>query len=79
MLINGTEESVNKAILEGLGAIGWAKASPIFVDVRKDKKEGEIILAIDRKEINNVRSAFELSEENIKVKRVSGTLKGLEK
>ena len=45
------------------------------------KKYGikNIILAINRKEIDNVRAAFEICTENIKVLKVSGTLKGLDR
>lgn len=73
LLIEAKSESqVEQAVLDGLGTIGWAKSSPIFV-----KSNNKIILSIDRKEINNVRAAIELSKENIKILRVSGTIKGL--
>jgi len=71
------KEKVEKAILDYIGVLGWAKASPIFV---KDKRaEGKVILAVDRKEVDNVRAALEISGEDIIILRVSGTLKGLEK
>jgi len=70
-----SKEQIEKVILDYIGILGWAKASPIFVKSKSDK----IILAVDRKEVNNVRAAFEMSREKIKVLRVSGTLKGLEK
>lgn len=70
-----SKEDISKAILDYIGILGWARASPVFVN-NSDKR---IILAIERKEINNVRAAFELFPEKIKVLRVSGTLKGLKK
>ncbi len=69
------KEEVQRAIVDYIGILGWAKAAPFFV--KEDGKK--IILAINRKEIDNVRAAFEVSDSNIKVLRVSGTLKGLKK
>ena len=66
-----SKEEVEKTILDYIGILGWAKARPYFV-----KSEDKIILAVERKMLNDVRAAFALSK-NVKVKRVSGTLKGL--
>jgi len=74
LLIEGSKEDVEKAILDYIGILGWARATPIFV---VSKKKG-IILSVDRKEIINVRAAFEASSNKIKVIRVSGTIKGLD-
>ena len=71
ILFEGRKESVEKAIKDGLGILGWAKASPIFIKNN--------ILSISREQVENARAAFELSSENIKIKRVSGTLKGVAK
>jgi len=68
------KKEVEKAILEYIGILGWAKASPVFV-----KTKPKLILSIDRKEITNVRAAFEASPYKIKTVKVSGTLKGLTK
>lgn len=70
-----SKEEIEKAILDYIGVLGWAKSSPFFITT----KENKIILAVDRKEINHVRTALELSQSNIKIKRVSGTIKGLRK
>ena len=40
-------------------------------------EEGKVVISIDGREIVNVRAAFEMCKENLKVLRVSGTLKGL--
>ena len=68
------KETVEKAILDYLGILGWAKAAPVFVQTSP-----KIILSIERKSVTDIRAALELSESKIKVLRVSGTLKGLEK
>ncbi|MDO8459722.1 MAG: Rpp14/Pop5 family protein [Nanoarchaeota archaeon] len=75
LLESKSKEEIEQAILEYLGVLGWAKVFPIFVKNRDNK----LILAINREELTNVRAAFELCSEKIKVLRVSGTLKGLEK
>lgn len=69
-----SRDKIEKVILDYIGILGWAKAKPFFV-----KSEGKIILAIDRKEVDNVRAAFEVCNENIDILKVSGTLKGLSK
>lgn len=79
-LLIGAEESaerVRQALLEALGEIGFAKASPMFV--KSKNFNGKIILAVARGELENVRAAIELSKDKIKVLKVSGTLKGLGK
>lgn len=66
--------SVKKALIEYLGVNGWAKASPQFFH-----RDGKVIIAIRREMIDDVRAGLELANPLIKVKNVSGTLKGLEK
>ena len=72
ILLNERKEVVEKVILDYIGILGWAKATPRFLNI-----DGKIILVIRREEIDDVRAAFELG--NINVLRVSGTLKGLKK
>ncbi len=64
---------VEKVILDYVGILGWAKASPSFIK----NKSNKIILAVNRSELVNIRASFEISNANIKVLRVSGTLKSL--
>ena len=74
------KEKVEKAILDYLGILGFAKASPNFVRIKtkaKSKLADKLILSINRKENERVRAAFALA--GIKILRVSGTLKGLAK
>jgi len=75
LLINGTKEKIEKAILDYIGILGWAKASPLFVK----KVGGKQILAISRKEVINVRAAMVAASGNLEVLKVSGTIKGLTK
>ena len=67
---------VEKSIVDYMGILGWAKASPVFLE--GGKKEGRIVLSLDRGEVNSVRAAFEASPMKIKILRVSGTIKGLD-
>lgn len=75
LLIKGLRSSVEKAILEYIGVLGWAEASPIFINERAD----EVVLGVNREALTNVRAALVLAKDTLKVLRVSGTLKGLEK
>lgn len=73
LLIAGSRETIEKAILDYLGILGWARAAPTFLPVTPEKW----ICAIDRRELVNVRAALALSSERLEVVRISGTLKGL--
>jgi RNase P/RNase MRP subunit POP5 len=74
LLVKGSRQDIEKAILDYIGILGWAKAAPDFID------HGEkIVVAVTREELTNVRAAFALAKSNIQVLRVSGTLKGLNK
>ena len=75
LLIEGKKEDIEKAILDYVGILGYAKATPVFVKSKGDNN----ILAVNRKEIDRVRGAFAISADKIKVLKVSGTLKGLKK
>lgn len=66
MLVEASREEIEKAILDYVGILGYSKAGVMFVGK---------ILAVNRKEVDKVKAALLLA--GIKVKRVSGTLKGL--
>jgi RNase P/RNase MRP subunit POP5 len=73
LLISGSKESIEKAILDYIGILGYAKANPRIV-----KKSGKNnVLAVDRGELDKVRGAFAIASDKIQVIKVSGTLKGL--
>ena len=71
------KEDIEKSILDYLGILGFAKAAPVFVEPFNKINSNNFILSVDRKELSNIRAAFELSHDKIKIIRVSGTLKGL--
>ena len=75
LLIKGTRNLVESAILEFIGVLGWAEASPVFVS----EKNGEVIVAVNREALVNVKAGLALAKENLTVLRVSGTLKGLDR
>ena len=76
LLLSGkdaNEKNVNEAILNFVGILGYAKASPIVV-----KKTGKkIILSINRKEIEKIRASLLLYGKDIKIEHVSGMINKL--
>ena len=72
LLIEGdlSRKVIDEIILDYVGTLGYAKASPRIIIKGKNRA----ILAINRKELDKVRAAFLLSGK-IKVKIVSGSLK----
>lgn len=73
ILVDGNRNEIEKAILDYIGILGWSKAAPFFVK----KIDKGWILAVDRKELDNVKAGFTVSKDNIQVIKVSGTIKGL--
>jgi len=73
LLIQSTKDKIEKAILDYIGILGYAKASPLFVKTNSKNP----VLAIETKSLTEVRAAFEASPNKIKILKVSGTLKGL--
>jgi RNase P/RNase MRP subunit POP5 len=70
-----SKNEIEQTILDYLGILGWARAAPLFVTTKNTPK---FILAVERKELINIRAAFEISPNKIRVLKVSGTLSGLE-
>ena len=77
LVVGGRREEIEKIIFDYLGVLGWARASPLFIE--GGKKEGKVVISVERKEVDDVKAAFELSGKNIKIVKCSGTLKSLEK
>lgn len=75
ILVKGKRSSIEKAILEFIGVLGWAEATPVFVSEVAD----EVTVAVNNKSLNKVKAAFALAKDELKILRVSGTLKGLSK
>ncbi len=67
LLVDAGKDEVEKAILDFIGILGYAKAGIAF--------PASGIVAVNREEVDRVRSA--LVSAGINVKRVSGTIKGV--
>ncbi len=72
LLEGGSKDEIEKAVLEFLGVLGYAQSSPKWITQGQ-----QMILAVNREEVDHVRAALTLAKKQIIVKRVSGTLKGL--
>lgn len=73
LLLKGSNlrENVKKAIFDGIGVLGMSKTGLSWIK--------ENIIAINREMLNEVRACFALFPEEIKIVRVSGSLKNLKK
>ena len=71
LLLKGKDlkKNVEKGILDGIGTIGASKTGLVWIK--------ENIIAVNRESLDSVRACFAIWPEEIKVLRVSGTLKGL--
>lgn len=74
LLINEEDsEKIEKAVLEYIGILGFAKSAYIKVKSEKNKT----IVAVKREELEKVKAGLVLA--GIKVERISGTLAGLKR
>ena len=67
------KEDVEKSVYEFIGVLGMSKASLAWIKTGKESA----IISINRESLNHVRASFAASPYEIKILRVSGTLKGL--
>jgi RNase P/RNase MRP subunit POP5 len=83
LLIEGKnlKENIEKAILDFSGILGMSKVGLgwIKTEYPKGHEKGSAIISINREAINFVRASLCISSEKMTVKKVSGTLKGLNK
>jgi RNase P/RNase MRP subunit POP5 len=73
LLIKGNDASwskIEKVILEFIGVLGFAEASPVVVKSSK----GKIVLSVNRGSLDKVRSAFLMSGKNLEIVKVSGSI-----
>jgi len=75
LAIRGNVGDIEKAILEFIGVLGMSKTGLGWIKSGKDSA----VISVNREALNEVRASFAAFRENIVVKRVSGTLKGLKK
>jgi RNase P/RNase MRP subunit POP5 len=76
LLIKGKDsnlKNIDESILEYIGVLGYAEASPQIIKEDKEK----IILSINRKSLDKIRASFLISGKDIKVVKVSGILNKL--
>jgi len=60
-------KDVERAVLEFIGSADYSKAAPVFINKK--------ILAVNRKYVDKVRAGLCLSKKQIRVRKVSGSLK----
>ena len=76
LLIKGKDASskiIEEVILEFIGVLGYAETCPQIIK----SAEGRVILAVNRNSIDKIRASFLMSEKDLEIIRVSGTLKKL--
>lgn len=76
LLIIGRDASlkiIEEVITEFIGVLGYAEASPQVIKSSDEK----IILAVNRNSLDKIRTSFLMSKKDLKIVRVSGSLKKL--
>ncbi|MBI2448909.1 hypothetical protein HYV49_01290, partial [Candidatus Pacearchaeota archaeon] len=68
------EKIFEQSVLNFLGELGYAEASPVLVK----RQTGSMIVSVKREHVNEIRAAVCLSQ-GLVVKNASGTLKALER
>jgi RNase P/RNase MRP subunit POP5 len=77
LLIKGKDADkkiIEEAILEFIGVLGYAEASPSVIKQNKDS----VILAINRKSLDKIRASFVVSNKDLQITKVSGAIGKLE-
>jgi len=75
LLIRGkdaSKENIDEAISDYLGALGLGQTSPRLI-----KSSNGIIIAINRQMLDKVRASFLVSNKDLQIIKVSGSLKKL--
>ena len=73
LLIKGNDadfKTIEKVILEFIGVLGFAEASPKVIKSSKNK----IVLAINRESLDKIRASFVISGKDLKIVKVSGSV-----
>ncbi len=75
LLVEGKncKENIEKALKDFLGTFGMSKLGLGWIKTEKNR----VILSINRKSVDKIRASLGIWPEKMTVKRVSGTLKGL--
>ena len=61
LILKGNKSEIEKAILDYVGILGWAKAAPVWV---YNKKEN-LIFAVNRKEVEKIKASFAICKDKI--------------
>jgi len=73
LLIKGNDANIKiieKVILEFIGVLGFAEASPKVIKSSK----GKVVLAINREALNKIKASFVSSGKDLKITKVSGSV-----
>jgi RNase P/RNase MRP subunit POP5 len=76
VLIKGSDankKNIEEIILEFIGVLGYAEACPKIIKQNKNF----IILSINRKSLDKIRSSFLMSKKDLQITKVSGNLNKL--
>jgi len=76
LLVKGKDankKNIEETILEFIGVLGFAEASPQVV---KQNKAG-LILTINRNSLDKVRASFVMSKKDLQIVKVSGAIGNL--
>jgi len=76
LLIKGKDankKAIEEAVLEFIGVLGFAEASPQII--KEDK--GNVLLSINRKALDKIRASFVMSNKDLQIIKVSGAIKNL--
>jgi len=69
LVFKGDKEKVEKALMEFLGILGWAKIAPVILVSKRDYG----VIGFNRKYANEIRAAFAFY--GLEVLGISGTIK----
>ena len=67
------KKAIEDAILEYLGILGYSNSCPAVIR----KNENRMIISINREFLEKIRASFLISGKDIRIKKVSGSLKKL--
>ena len=74
---SGIKNTIDKALLEFLGVLGYGQAGPMLIKSVNKKGVFNAILSVNRQSVDHVKAAFAFA--GIRCLGVSGTLKGTQK
>ena len=70
---NANKKNIELVILEFVGVLGWAEAKPQFIKSEK----GKVVLAINRGSLDKIRTSFMMSEKDLIITKISGSVKNV--